>query len=207
MAIHQPKKGEGYRANVDAIWLARFAATKTARIAFDLGAGSGAVGLELSSLGGAKHVTFVEIDPEAAAHCEKNVEARGLAADVLVGDCLNVAETHRGEADLVVCNPPYVAIGAGRPSPEPRRAKARQGDLARFVAAARVVLGKRGRAAFVYPANNLTTLLATLRDAGLEPKRLQFVHANANANARIALVEAKPAKAGGLASLPPLFDA
>ncbi len=206
-ALHQPRKGEGYRANVDAIWLAHFAADKSSRVAFDLGAGSGAVGLELLLLGSA-HVTFVEIDPDAAAHCEKNVAARDLDSRVaiLLGDVLDVAELHRGEADLVVCNPPYVPIGAGRPSPEPKRARARQGDLNRFVSAARIVLGKRGRATFVYPANNLTTLLLTLRTAGLEPKRLQFVHANATAPARIALVEAKPAKPGGLEILPPLIE-
>ena len=206
--FHQPAKGAGYRANVDALHLARFAATKSARAAFDLGAGAGAVGLALLEHGGAAHVTFVELDGDACAFCLKNIADREIAsrARVIESDVLQAAAAHRGKSDLVVCNPPYVEPGAGRSPSEPRRARARQGSLDHFVKAARLLLARRGRACFVYPAPSLTSLLALLRGAGLEPKRMRLVHAKAKVPARIALVEAQPAKEGGLRVEPPLVE-
>ena len=69
---------------------------------------------------------------------------------------------------------------------------------ATFVDAARALLGKRGRACFVYPARELVDLVETLRRAGLEPKRMRAVRATAEGAARVVLVEAMAAKAGGL---------
>jgi tRNA1Val (adenine37-N6)-methyltransferase len=205
----QPKRGAGYRANVDALHLAAFAGTKKiARAAFDLGAGSGAVGIALLRAEAAAHVTFVEIDDEASHCCAQNLQDNAIekSSRVIEGDVLDVASKHRGEADLVVCNPPYVPLGAGRAPPEARRAKARQGDLPHFISAARVLLGRRGRVCFVYPAHNLTGILARFRDVGLEPKRLQLVHAKRHAPARIVMIEAQAAKPGGLVVEPPLIE-
>lgn len=206
----QPARGAGYRVNVDAYHLARFAAhpSRAARRAFDLGAGVGAVGIELLEAGAAKHVVLVELDDHAAALARRNLEARGHLArgDVLAGDVLALTADLRGAADLVVCNPPYVEPGRGRAPSEPRRARARLGALGHFVRAARHVGGQRARVCFVYPAHEALTLLATLREHGLEPKRLQAVHARAGAAARIVLVEAVPGKPGGLAILPPQFE-
>ncbi len=177
-------------------------------MAFDLGAGAGAVGLELLELDRAVRVTFIEIDADACAFCSKNIGSRAIAdrARVTEGDVLDAAEAERGRADLVVCNPPYVEPGRGRLPAEPRRARARQGSLDRFVKAARLLLARRGRACFVYPAPSLTTLLAALRASGLEPKRMRLVHAKPRLPARIALVEAQAAKKGGLVVEPPLVE-
>lgn len=109
-----------------------------------------------------------------------------------------------GTFDLVVCNPPYVEPGRGRPSKV--AATARMGALADFIVAARALLAARGRACFVYPASELLALGQGLRDAGLEPKRLRLVHASADQPARVVLVEALPAKRGGLVVLPPLVE-
>lgn len=69
-----------------------------------------------------------------------------------------------------------------------------------------MILGQRGRACFVYPAGELVALLTTLRAAGLEPKELQLVHSLPGAPARVVLVAAAAAKAGGLSVLPPLVE-
>jgi tRNA1Val (adenine37-N6)-methyltransferase len=58
----------------------------------------------------------------------------------------------------------------------------------------------------VYPASELVTLVATLREAGLEPKRVRAVRATRETPARVVLVEAMPAKAGGLALEPDLVE-
>jgi tRNA1(Val) A37 N6-methylase TrmN6 len=58
----------------------------------------------------------------------------------------------------------------------------------------------------VYPAQQLAALFETFRASGLEPKRLRMVHASAHAPARVALVEAQAAKAGGLVVMPALVE-
>lgn len=89
---------------------------------------------------------------------------------------------------------------------EPARALGRCGELLDFVVAARLLVGARGRVCFVYPARELVTLVEGLRAAGLEPKRLKAVHARQQLAARVVLIEAQPAKRGGLEVLAPQID-
>jgi tRNA1Val (adenine37-N6)-methyltransferase len=208
VVLHQPARGGGYRVNVDALILAAFAAARgRARFAADLGAGVGAVALGLLHLGGATRVLLVERDRAAADLARANLVANGWhdRGEVVCEDVAAAARAHRGTADLCVCNPPYVRPGRGR-TPAPARAHARSGALGPFTAAARTLCGRRARACFVYPAHELAALFAELRAAGLEPKRLRLVHAAAGRDARIALVEAQPGKAGGLRLEPPLVE-
>ena len=207
--LEQPPRGAGYRVNVDALLLAAFARARApVETAFDLGAGVGAVALSLLHFGAAKRVVLVEIDGSAAALARKNLAANGWgeSAEVVHADVRDAARDRPAEAQLVVCNPPYVEPGRGRVSPVAARARARSGALAVFVEAARAIAGRRARVCFVYPARELATLCAALRSAGLEPKRVRAVHASPDAPARVVLVESQPAKAGGLSVMPPLVE-
>ncbi|MBX3189394.1 MAG: methyltransferase [Labilithrix sp.] len=209
VSLLQPARGRGYRVNVDAILLAAFAAgpRKTARAAFDLGAGVGAVGLSLLHLGGASRVTMIESDATLARLASANANANGWSdrITVLRGDVEDASLAPDGAADLVVCNPPYVPPGRGRP-PAPSRARAKSGPLDVFLDAARRIAGRRARICVVYPAIELTTLLTELRARGLEPKRLRLVHGKEGAPARVALVESVAGKRGGLAVEAPLVE-
>lgn len=214
VALAQPAKGRGYRVNVDAVLLGAFAAgalgttsTRRARAAFDLGAGVGGVGLSLVHLGAADHVTMVEIDPALAKLAEANAHANGWSERIRVvrADVSDGAAVPAGAADLVVCNPPYVEPGRGRP-PAPSRARARSGSLAGFLDAARRLAGRRARVCVVYPAIEATTLLVELRARGLEPKRLRAVHGRAGEKARVVLVDCAAGKPGGLVIEPPLVE-
>jgi tRNA1Val (adenine37-N6)-methyltransferase len=207
VVLFQPPRGAGYRTNVDALLLAGFATSpKVAAVAFDLGAGVGAVGLALLRLGASRRVVLVEIDEHPAAMARRNLDANGWTSrgEVVRGDVRDVTRARRGEAALVVCNPPYVAPGRGRVAPA--EALARSGELGTFVEAARQVAGRKARVCFVYPAAELTTLLTTLAAEGLHAKRLRFVHGTPESPARIALVEAQAGRAGGLAVLPALVE-
>ena len=207
VVLFQPPRGAGYRTNVDALLLAGFATSaKVASVAFDLGAGVGAVALALLRLGAARRVVLVEIDEHPAAMARRNLDANGWTArgEVVRGDVRDVARARRGEAALVVCNPPYVAPGRGRVAPA--QALARSGELATFVEAARQAAGRKARVCFVYPAAELGALLATLASEGLHAKRLRFVHGTPDSPARVALVEAQAGRAGGLHVLPALVE-
>jgi tRNA1Val (adenine37-N6)-methyltransferase len=214
VVLFQPRRGAGYRTNVDALLLAGFAASraglpktaKPAAVAFDLGAGVGAVGLSLLRLGAARRVVLVELDEQAAAMARRNLDANGWTdrGEVVRADVRDVARSRRGQGSLIVCNPPYIAPGRGRvPIAE---AGARSGRLATFVGAARQLAGRKARVCFVYPAPELGVFLSTLADEGLHAKRLRFVHATPESPARIALVEAVAGRPGGLSVTPPLVE-
>jgi len=208
LVLWQPARGAGYRVNVDALHLARFASARPARDALDLGSGVGAVGLVLLRDGGARRVTFVERNASLVALCTRNVAENGFtpAARVVTADVArHEAIAPAPFADLIVANPPYVLEGRGRP-PRPEVRASRQGDLEPFVACARALLGKRGRVCFVYPAHEAMRLFLTLRSAGLEPKRARYVHAAEDRHARVVLVEARAGKPGGLVIEAPLIE-
>jgi tRNA1Val (adenine37-N6)-methyltransferase len=207
VVLFQPPRGAGYRTNVDALLLAGFAtSSKVASVAFDLGAGVGAVGLALLRLGAARRVVFVEIDEHPAAMARRNLDANGWTSrgEVIRGDVRDVARARRGEASLVVCNPPYIAPGRGRAANN--QTLARTGELSTFVEAARQAAGRKARVCFVYPAAELGTLLHVLSLEGLHAKRLRFVHGRPEVPARVALVEAQAGRAGGLHVLPALIE-
>jgi tRNA1Val (adenine37-N6)-methyltransferase len=233
VVLFQPPRGAGYRTNVDALLLAAFAAATTpamglaealqrpadsrdsrdagappkpTAVAYDLGAGVGAVGLSLLRLGAARQVVFVEIDEAPAALARRNLDANGWTGmgEVLHADVRDVARARQGDATLVVCNPPYVTPGRGRVAPNEERA--RMGELAGFVEAARQLAGRRARVCFVYPAQELGWLLSSFAAEGLHAKRMRLVHGTPKAAARVALVEARAGAQGGLIVLPPLIE-
>ncbi len=199
----------GYRTNVDALWLAAFAARKKpARACIDLGCGVGPVGLSLAFVGAAERVTLIDVSEETIALAIRNARPFGERVDAQVADLRKpLPKTLMHKFDLVVANPPWAARES-RPSPNAVRATARTGDaetLPGFVRAARAALGAAGRACFIYPANDLPQLLMLLAKVGLEPKRLRMIHPLPDAPARAGLVEAKPARPGGLRVESPFY--
>jgi tRNA1Val (adenine37-N6)-methyltransferase len=66
------------------------------------------------------------------------------------------------------------------------------------------LLGVNGRMAVIYPAVRTVDLLATMRAAGLEPKRLRMVHSFASAEASLVLVEGTKGGRSGMKILAPL---
>jgi tRNA1Val (adenine37-N6)-methyltransferase len=207
IAFVQPKTG--YRVNVDTLLLSNFArGARRARVALDLGAGVGALSLLLHHHEAAASLVLIERDLELARLAEENLERAGARAEVLVRDLgggLPLALV--GGADLVVSNPPYFAEGQHRAAKHSGRRGARQGGLEPFIeSAARALTGPRARALFVYPARSLSEFLVRADAAGLVPKRLRFVHPLLDRPARVALVELRRAKPGGLVVEPPLVE-
>jgi len=75
----------------------------------DLFAGSGALGIEAASRGAAE-VTFVDSAPAAIRAVRANLDALGLAAEVVRADALAAARAARAAArqyDLIFLDPPY----------------------------------------------------------------------------------------------------
>jgi tRNA1Val (adenine37-N6)-methyltransferase len=206
LTLEQPARG--YRFNVDSLLLADFAGARRAALVVDLGAGVGTVARALHHLGRARHLELVELDPEIALIARRNLALAGASGDVHAHDLAEgLPRALRQRADLVVSNPPFFDPVAHRPPRDPGAQKARSGELAPFVkAAAQALAGPRARALFAYPARSLTQLFELARAQKLEPKRLRLVHADASSPARLALVELRRAREGGLVVEAPLYE-
>lgn len=199
--------------NVDTLILADFAARlrPSAQRVVDLGAGVGALSIAFAHLGRARRCDLVERAPALAALAQLNLIAASIEGTVHVADLAGqgLPTSLRGKADVVVSNPPFFD-GASRGGEAVRaddsRRAGRSGPLEPFLQAATLAMGRRAHAFFAYPASALPELLSKARAAGLVPKRLRLVHAFARSEARIALVELRRAKPGGLVVEPPCIE-
>jgi len=203
--LWQPARG--YRVNVDSLLLADFAARSRpkARHLADLGSGVGAVTLAYAHLAELRACTLIEREPELAALARRNLDAGGIEGRIITADLSSpLPSTSKGIADVVVSNPPFFPTD-GRVG-RTLRSRSRGGPLEPFLRAAEAIMGRRAYAFFAYPAPALPEILGAARDVGLVPKRLRLVHAFVTKPARLALVELRRAKPGGLVVEPPVVE-
>jgi tRNA1Val (adenine37-N6)-methyltransferase len=203
LKLLQPKTG--YRVNVDSLLLVAFAGDRRVERVVDLGAGVGALGLLALHRGIARRALLLEADPKLVQLARENLLRAGFEGEAREVD-LTTARLRDSAAPLVLCNPPYYPAHSHRPA-APSRVAARSGELGPFLAAAAKLLARKtGRALFSYPAPQLAELLSGARAVGLVAKRLRLVHAREDKPARLALVELRAARPGGLVIEPPLFE-
>jgi FkbM family methyltransferase len=157
----------GHRVGTDAVLLAAAIAAPKGK-AVDLGAGVGAVGLMLARRAPGLDVTLVEIEPQAAALARDNIalndfsaRARVVEADVLSSKARRAAGLADEGYDLVVANPPWLAPGRSRVSPDARRALAHVATrpLADWIKAMAALTKPGGKMALIAPADALRDIL------------------------------------------------
>jgi tRNA1Val (adenine37-N6)-methyltransferase len=201
----------GYRFSIDALLLARFAEPRPMDRIVDLGTGCGIIPLILIFRHHAEKVIGVEIQPSLAELARRNVALNRLSAriKILEEDLRSLqGRNWRGSFDLVLSNPPYRKVGAGRVNPRLERALARHEikvTLEDIIRSARDLLREKGRLALIYPASRAADLIDRMREFHLEPKRLQFVHSHLQDEARLLLVEGLKEGRPQVQVLPPLF--
>lgn len=179
----------------DTVLLADFVRLRPRARICDLGSGSGALGLLLCARRDDCAVTGVELQPEAAALCRRNIARNDLAERITLAE--GDLRQHRqllpaaGFTD-VVSNPPYFPAGSPA-APSPQRAAARSQctcTLTDLAAAAAWALSWGGRFSLVYRPECLAELFTALRAEGLEPKRLRPVRHRPGLSPALVLVEA-----------------
>lgn len=160
----------GHRSGTDAVLLVAAAPANATRLILDIGSGVGAVALGAALFAPQASVGLVEIDPAACALARQNVAENGLAERVRVyeTDLLDPA-SRRGaglvdeQAETVLTNPPYLAAGRVRVSPDPRRALAHVGNggLKPWVRACLALLKPGGTFVMIHRADALAECLAS----------------------------------------------
>ena len=189
------QRADGFRFGTDAVLLADFAGAKKGEHIADVGTGTGVLALLLSAR--AENTTFdaFEIQPQVADMAARSVQINGLESRIRVHcmDCREAAaQVGHERCQLVVSNPPYTKCGAGLVSPQETRAISRSDSdctLEEWVSACGRLLKNGGRLCCVFPAPRFLELCDAMRSARMEPKRVRFVAARADAAPKLVLVE------------------
>lgn len=192
------QKKDGYRFSVDPILLTAFVEVGKSDKVVDLGTGSGIIPLILAERQNGKKAEYtgLELQHEIADMAGRSVEANKLESNVEIqqGDIRNVQKSFPAASfDVVISNPPYIAKGKGKLNPDDKKAQSRHEvnvTLTDVIEAARYLVKSKGKVYLVYPVIRLADLICKCREHKLEPRRLQFVHANQNSGAKLVLVEA-----------------
>jgi tRNA1Val (adenine37-N6)-methyltransferase len=205
------QKKSGYRFSIDALLLAHFAEPRPMDRIIDLGTGCGIIPLILTFRRKAEKIVGVEIQPSLADLARRNAALNRLSSRIKVWekDLRSLeGKSWKENFDLVLSNPPYRKVGAGRVNPHLEKALARhefKATLQDVLRAAQYLLKEKGRFTMIYPASRAAELIQEMRQFHLEPKRLRFVHPHLKEEARLTMVEGFKEGRAQLRVLPPLF--
>ncbi|MBR1470106.1 MAG: tRNA1(Val) (adenine(37)-N6)-methyltransferase [Lachnospiraceae bacterium] len=196
---------------MDAVLLSGFVRVPGGAALLDMGTGTGILPLLLSAKTPAGRITGLEIQPESADMARRSVELNGLSEKIriITGD-IKEADRIFGAAsfEVISCNPPYIAGGAGLQNPDAPRAIARHEICCTFLDVAEQaakLLVPGGKLFVVHRPDRLSELLVTLTGCGLEPKRLRIVYPFADKEPNMVLIEAARGGRKGITLEKPLI--
>lgn len=170
LRILQPEKG--YRAGIDAVFLAASIPCATGDHVFEAGIGTGVAALCLAYRVPGLHITGVEIATRYAMLAEENARRNDCGSGIKVIHADIKEALRRGSALLpaagsmahAFANPPYFEEGKATPSPVALKAGAHNfgpEDLDLWVKALHGLIAARGTLTVIYRAEALARVLAT----------------------------------------------
>lgn len=204
------QKTDGLTFGTDALLLAAFVGRRAER-ALELGGGSGIISLLLATRGRFSHIDCLEVQAPYAELIERNIRLNGLEERVraICADAREFpARADTGSYDAVFSNPPYMTVNSGASCASNAKEIARHehfGGIADFAASAARALKYGGAFYAVFLPDRLADLITACRISGLEPKRLCFVSARADAPPSMVLLESRRGGKAGLFITPPLI--
>ena len=184
---------EGLTFGTDALLLAGYIDGRY-KSGVELGGGSGIISMLLLTRNKVQSISCLEIQEEYADLIERNARHNKLD-ERLCAICTDVRDYKpESECDLVFSNPPYMKVNSGRANTSDKKNIARHevaGTVYDFCSSGAKMLKYGGSFAVVYRCDRLIDLIDALRTARLEPKRMTYVHANAESAPSMVLIEAK----------------
>ena len=209
VTVKQPRTG--YRYSIDAVILAGHVRPRPEDRVVDLGTGCGIIPLILGFRYTNIKLYGVEVQGVLADIARANVtdNQMGQRVEILSKDMRTLkSSAFSGPMDVVVSNPPFHRMSAGRINPDSQRAIARHElkvTLEDVLRAAERLLRTAGKFVCIYGSDRLVDLFACMRACRLEPKYVRLIHSRAGIDARLALVEGVKLGNSGLIAGPPLF--
>jgi tRNA1Val (adenine37-N6)-methyltransferase len=198
--------------NTDTILLAAFSAPRTGETCADFGTGCGTIPLIWCMRTKLKKAYAVELQANACDMARRSAAYNNLTNQIeLVNQdirALKVGGAVPGNLDLIACNPPYKAEGAGLKNTDEQLRIARHevacsfGDIAQAAAS---LLRYGGRFCCCLRPERLCTAMLELQKVGLEPKRLRFVQHLPGKPPSLFLLQANRGGKPGMTVEPVLF--
>lgn len=198
--------------STDTILLANFASPKKHEKVIELGAGCGTISLIWCRENPPKHITSVEIQPQGADMLSRSVEMNRLNERITVinGDLRSLnGIVEFGSFDMAAMNPPYKIGGGGIVNPELQKQIARhetECTLDDITQSAAKLLRFGGRFCICQRPERLCDVMVSMRNAGIEPKKLRMVQQRNGKAPKLFLLEGRRSgNKGGLVTLPTLM--
>lgn len=197
-----------YRFTSDSILLSRFAKGKKGDAVADFCSGSGAVGFHFACLNPhIKSLTLFELQPALADMSRRTAQANGLDCQIVEGRLQDIGDKYNGGFSLILCNPPYERGGLENIAYE--KAICRKEitiTLPEIIAVAAKKLKFGGRLDIINRADRLAEIFYTLKEKGLEPKKMQFIRGGENGAPYAVMVEAVKGGKPSLEILPDIVN-
>lgn len=202
----------GYRFAIDAVILANFVHLRKKERVLELGTGCGIILIFLAL----KHPQVkkffgLEIQKPLVYQAKRNVELNRLneKIQILYANMKDVKKFFPPLSfDVVISNPPYYRLGAGRINPMAEKAIARHEIMGSLLDVAKIcihALREKGRLYLIYPSLRCVHLFSSLRRYRIEPKRIRWVYPREQERASFVLIEAIKGGSEEAKVEPPLF--
>lgn len=194
----------------DAVLLADFAGKKNFKNHCDLGTGCGIIPLLLLRDQKTKESYGVEISEEACFLAQKGADEYTKGALKIICSDLNdlKGKIPFGEFELVTCNPPYKAAGAGILSDTETDKTARHEtkcSLENVIEVSSKLLRSSGSLCLCQRPERLSDMINLMRQYKVEPKRLRIVCKKVGTEPWLVLLEGQRDAKSGMRIMPPLF--
>ena len=187
----------------DTMLLADFSMPKKFEVAVEIGTGCGAIPLYWLSMTEVKKVFAIDIQKKACQQLKRSVEISEVSdkIEVIHADVKeNIPQILTHSCDLVVCNPPYKAIGQGVVNEKKERLIARhehECTIDDVTKSANKFLNFWGRLCLCHRVERLCDVVESMRKNKIEPKKIQFVYPFKSSKSNMVLIEgAKNGKPG-----------
>jgi tRNA1(Val) A37 N6-methylase TrmN6 len=169
--ILQPEKG--YRAGIDAVFLAASIPAIVGETVFEAGIGAGVASLCVLARVPQLHITGIEVATRYAVLCEQNAKRNGYAENVHVitadvKDAMRRELAHmpaHGSFSHAYANPPYFEDGKVTPSPSLLKATAHSfgpDDLDLWIKILHAMVTLRGTVTLIHRAETLGKILSSM---------------------------------------------
>ena len=199
-----------HRFGTDAFLLTHFSNYRRKDKVCDLGTGCGIIPLLMQRKMPPQITYAVDIQADAIEQLKLGIEKSEVENIVPINADLKELWDNAplGQLDLVTCNPPYKASGAGILSSGDRDIVARHETmctLEQVISVGSSLLRSSGSLCICQRPERLADIICLMRQYKVEPKRLRTVSKKQGEEPWLILVEGKRDSKSGMRVMPPLF--
>lgn len=203
------QKQNGFRFGTDAVLLADFAKNIISKKTLDFCTGTGVVPILMSAKTKTPQFFALEIQSDIADMAKRSVILNGLSERIGI-ECADLKSPPYAPSsfDLITCNPPYMKSGAAILNEADGKTISRHEvmcTLEDVIKSAARLLKFGGHFVMVHRPNRLADVLSEMRNFGIEPKKLRFVHASIEKAPILFLVDGMNKANKDMKILPPLI--